>query len=129
MEGAIEQINADNEQFYANLEERKAKIEANLKGRKVFPIVLIDMSNTANRVVGFALKPDIHTQMKLIDMGQDFRNGVSLEACSKALESLIIKTETDERILDTENYPEYWKGACLTLGQFHTVAISEFKKK
>lgn len=115
------------QEFWESLEERQKTIEDKIKG-KVFPIVLIDINNAEERVTGFARIPDLITQLRLIDKSAGNDNGFSLEACSTALDSLIITSETDERIYNKQDL-NYWKGACTTLSQFMTTAIPVLKKK
>lgn len=119
-----EQIDA---QAWAALDERKKSIEATL-GKKVFAIMLRDLEDVNGRVTGFAYEPDLTAQVRLIDQSSECANGFSLEACSKALESLIIVSETDARIHEKKNL-SYWKGACAFLSQFMGVAAPVFKKK
>lgn len=113
--------------FWAGIETRKEAIATSLKC-KVFPIVLLDTANPKEYVVGFAKQPDLITQLRLMDKSAGNSNGFSLEACSIALDELLIVSETDKRIADKEN-PDYWKGACVLMSQFMTTAIPILKKK
>lgn len=123
-----EQLAAQKEaEFWAGIEERKSNIEK-AQSRKVFSIVLPDLTTPGERVVGFAYEPDLSTQLRLIDKGSEYRTGFSLEACSNALESLLIKSETDERISNKKDL-NYWKGAASALAQFMGVATPILKKK
>ena len=113
--------------FWAATDEKAATIGANLKC-KVFSIVLQDTEGGEDFVVGFAKVPDLTTQLRLIDKSADNSRGVSLEACSTALDSLIITSESDTRITDKEN-TAYWKGACLSMSYYMGFAIPVLKKK
>lgn len=115
------------QKFWADLSERQAAIEASLKC-KVFPITVEDISGSGEYVVGFAKEPDLITKLRLIDKSADNGNGISMEACSHALDNLIITSETDERIHDKKD-ARYWMGACLTLSQFMMVAMPVLAKK
>lgn len=112
--------------FWANVDERKRNIESKL-GRKVFPITIVDR-RTGDWVLGYAYEPDLTTKLRLIDKSASVDNNISVEACSSVLESLIIASETDERITNKKDH-EYWIGAAYCLAQFMTTAIPVFKKK
>lgn len=112
--------------FWANIDERKAAIESRLM-RKVFPLVVADRQ-TADFIVGFAYEPDLTTKLRLIDKSSGMEHGISVEACSSVLDSLIIAGETDERITAKKDH-EYWIGASYCLAQFMGTAIPVFKKK
>jgi len=113
--------------FFTSIDERQKAIETTLKC-KVFPIILQEIGGSGDYVVGFAKEPDLITKLRLIDKSAGNDNGVSMEACSIALENLIIVSETDERIhnkVDTR----YWMGSCLTLSQFMMMALPAIYKK
>jgi hypothetical protein len=113
--------------FWAGIDEKVTALSASLRC-KVFPIVLLDSEAKGDFVVGFAKVPDLITQLRLIDKSAGNDNGFSLEACSTALETLLIVSETDKRISDKQDLT-YWKGACVSLSQFMGVAIPVLKKK
>ena len=115
------------QKFWDDIDLKTKTIGESLRCR-VFPIVLLDVANNGEYVVGFAKVPDLITQLRLIDKSAGNENGFSLEACSIALDSILIKSETDPRIADKEDL-NYWKGACVCMSQFMTTAIPVLKKK
>lgn len=118
------------DEVWKQVDERKAIIEKNSNGRKVFPIVIPCGAEIKPEgvLIGFAYEPDLVGQLRLMDRGQEFSNGFSMEACHQVLESLIIPGETDEAILDKSGRAVYWKGACLALNQFALLATPVIKK-
>jgi len=116
------------EELIAGFEERAKSISVST-GRRVFAIVLPDAEKAGEFVVGFAYEPDLQTQLRLMDKGQAAGVNISIEACSTALETLILKSETDPRILDQTGTAMYWKGACFALSEFLLMAVPVFKKK
>jgi hypothetical protein len=113
--------------FFKGIDERQAAIEQNLKC-KVFPIILQEIGGSGEYVVGFAKEPDLITKLRLIDKSAGNENGICIEACSTALENLIIVSETDERI-HSKSDARYWVGASLTLSQFMMMALPAIYKK
>lgn len=113
--------------FWETIDDRKKTIEEKLRC-KVFPIVLKSIGEEGALVVGFAKEPDLVAKARLIDKSADNGNGLSIEACIIALDSLIIKGETDERIWDKKD-ERYFMGAAITLQQFMFLALPVFKKK
>ena len=112
--------------------EAKAKIIGdNLNPKcKVYPIVLY-LEAEKEYVVGFARKPDMATQLRLIDKS-DGRNGIiNMEIGDKVMRALIVTEECDKRIVDENEayYDQYWKGAVFTLATFMGVATPLIKKK
>jgi len=122
----LTEIESKDAAFWANMDERKIAIESKL-GRKVFPLAIVDRA-TGEWISGFAYEPDLTTKLRLIDKSASTENGISVEACSSVLESLVIASETDERIASKKNH-ELWIGASYCLAQFMTTAIPVFKKK
>lgn len=118
------------EQMWAGIDEKVSLLSSKL-GRKTFPIVIQSVETAGEYVIGYAYKPDMTTQLRLIDKSEGNANGISLEAASQALEALILTSECDSRITDKngENYDVYWKGACYSLRQFMGLAIPALKKK
>lgn len=118
------------EALWQRVDAQKAKIEQNSNGRKVFPIVIpcSEKLDPSGALIGFAYEPDLIGQLRLMDRGQEFSNGFSMEACHQMLESLIIPGETHEAILDKNGSALYWKGACLALNQFSLLATPIIKK-
>lgn len=114
-------------EFWANIDKRKETITSKL-GKKVFPIVVVDRA-TGDYIVGFAYEPDLTTRLRLMDKSSGIESGISVEACSQVLESLILDGETDPRITDKNKNPEAWIGASYCLAQFMSSAIPVFKKK
>jgi hypothetical protein len=112
------------DEAFAKLEPIIAQIWESEK-RVAFPIVV---RGPEGYVTGVAYKPDLIAQMRIMDMSAAARVDVSLEACHKALETLIIKKHTDPRILNYEDDPTYWKGAAYSLGQFCMMRVPEVKK-
>jgi hypothetical protein len=109
--------------------EAKAKEISQRVGRKVFAILLPDMEEPGKFVTGYAYEPDLQTQLKLMDRSMSAGVNISIEACSLALETLILPAETDPRMLDKSGTAVYWKGACFSLSEFMTMTIPVFKKK
>lgn len=114
-------------EFWQGIDDRSTTIATALRC-KVFPIVLQSKEVDGEFVIGFARVPDLTTQLRLIDKSADNGAGISLEAASQALESLIIASESDKRITDKED-ASYWKGACLMLAQFMGISLPVLKKK
>lgn len=100
-------------------------------GYKVYPITIQSVEAEGEFVIGYARKPDMITQCRLIDKSEGSVYGINLEAAAQAMESLIIVSESDPRITDTkgEYYDVYWKGAAYSLKQFMGLAIPVLKKK
>lgn len=117
-------------QFWLDIDAKQAVIESTLK-QKVFPIVLQSVESENEFVVGWAKKPDMITQLRLIDKSEGSANGILLEVAHTVLTALILTSETDSRITDEngEFYAVYWKGACYSLKQFMGLAIPTLKKK
>jgi hypothetical protein len=116
------------EAAWAIIDQRKAAIESKL-GKRVVPIVILEIGNPENRVVGFMVRPDLVTQLRLSDRGQQYMTGFSQEEAHKVLESLLLKAESDPRITpDTEEGELYWKGAILCLYEFIKTAVPIIKK-
>lgn len=93
-------------------------------GRKVYPIVLADVSEKDAFVIGYAYEPDLTTQCRLIDKSDGVTNGISLEAAVTAIGELIIFTESDKRLTDesVKHFDLYRKGAAYTLVRFMGLA-------
>jgi hypothetical protein len=114
--------------FWESVDTKTAELATALR-TKVFPIVLLDTTGNGDYVVGYARTPDMITQLRLIDKSAGNGNGFSLEACSTALESLLIASESDKRIAPDGEDGNYWKGACVSLSQFMNMAMPVLKKK
>lgn len=115
--------------FWKGVEDKAEAIAVATK-RKIVPIVVRDFSNPDAYVVGYMLRPDLTTQLRLIDRGQDFASGFSQEEASKVLQANLIVAESDGRInMVTEEGELYWKGALVVLYDFVKAAIPVFKKK
>lgn len=93
-------------------------------GRRVYPIVLADVSEKDAFVIGYAYEPDLTTQCRLIDRSDNVTNGISLEAAVTAIGELIIVTESDKRLTDEsgKHFDLYRKGAAYTLVKFMGLA-------
>ena len=118
------------EQMWADIDKKVETLSATLR-KKVYPIVLQSVEESGAHVIGYAYKPDMTTQLRLIDKSEGNANGISLEAAGQAIEALIISAASDTRITDKngEYYDVYWKGACYSLKQFMGLAVPELKKK
>ena len=116
--------------MWAEIWEKAAALSKNL-GYKVFPIVVQSVEEEGAFVIGYARKPVIVTQCRLIDKSEGSIYGISLEAAASAMEALVIVSESDPRITDKngEYYDVYWKGAAYSLKQFMGLAIPVLKKK
>lgn len=116
--------------LWARMDAQKARIEAHSNGKKVFPIVVACTKDVdeSGYITGFAFEPDLISQLRLMDRGQEFANGFSMEACSQVLESLILPGETHELIIDKSGRAMYWKGACFALNQFTMMGAPIIKK-
>ena len=112
---------------FDELDKRQAAIEESLKC-KVFPIVLCSTTEANKFVTGFARVPDIITRFRLIDKSNEKGVEMSIEACSIAMESLIIKSESDPLIDMNVNF-EYWASACSFLQNYMKGAVPVLKKK
>jgi hypothetical protein len=124
----IAETEAREEAFWANVDQRKAAIESKL-GKRVLPIVILEIGKPENYVVGFTIRPDLVTQLRLSDRGQQFQTGFSMEEAHKVLESLLLKAESDPRITpDTEEGEMYWKAAIICLYEFIKTAVPIIKK-
>jgi len=108
----------------------KASSIASATGKRVVPIVIQDIDTPGEYVVGYMYRPDLDTQLKLSDKGQEFASGFSYLAGSAVLESLLIKAESDKRInTETDQGELYWKGAIIALFEFVKGARAVIKKK
>lgn len=115
--------------FWNGVDE-KVKAISSATNKKVIPIVIREIGNPENFVVGYMYRPDLITQLRLSDRGQDCATGFSQEEASNVLQALFIKSESDPRInMDTDEGEMYWKGALLVLFEFVKSAIPVLKKK
>lgn len=106
----------------------KAETLSKNLGRKVFPIVLRSVTEADSFVFGYAYKPDIVTQCRLIDKSEGNANGINLEAACSVLEALLITAECDAQLTDKtqDNYEVYFKGAAFKLKDYMGLAIPLF---
>lgn len=97
-------------------------------GRKVYPIVLADVSEKDKFVIGYAYEPDLTTQCRLIDKSDNVSSGISLEAAVQAIGELIITGESDKRLTDETgaHFNLYRKGSAYTLVRFMGLAKPVF---
>jgi hypothetical protein len=107
-------------------EEKALQIAETLKC-KVQPVVF-KLAGSEEEVVGFIRKPDLATKLKLVDL---INNGSAITGSSNALEGLLIKEYSDERIVNKhiEENEKYWLGACYAMLGMIEVAYPEIKKK
>ena len=116
------------DQMWKALEEKQKTIEQNLK-KRVVPIVIKDIATPNEYVTGFMYRPDLVTQLKLSDKGQELATGFSQVAAHEVLLSNILRAETDPRITpDTEEGELYWKAAIVCLYEYIKSAVPVLKK-
>lgn len=115
--------------FWASIDEKVTSI-AKATQRRITPIVIKDIANNGEYITGFMYRPDLTTQLRLSDRGQEYPSGFCQEEASKVLQSLLIVSESDQRInMTTDEGELYWKGALLCLYEFVKSAIPAIKKK
>lgn len=119
------------EEFWAGVDE-KCKLLTARTGKRVvsFQVMALDFATSGEYLVGYMYRPDLTTQLRLSDKGQNCASGFSLEEGEKVLEALWIKAESDKRFdKETDEGELYWKGAISSLMEYCQSAIPALKKK